>query len=237
MACSAGGEDSVAQTSEAVKAGGAFHSHVTRQNWRHHVGHRHHNDDGHGCRPKSLDLCPTFDSDFIGVDAGASCAHITTPECPDRVDTWDSAIVFDFAIAVTSDCRFGEWSNGLLTDDDVINYLNDLTAFTLQVSGCPSSDTTTPLSFDLIPSALDNHKFTTADLDALVDIYSASVAQALSDNGSPALTARQAKELDAKLTQLARRVDNVNRSRKYTFSTCEPTVVGSNPKDSDDACR
>src|SRR5689334_2334350 len=97
MACSAGGQDSVAQTSEAVKTGNVFHSHVDRGNWRHNVGHRHHDD--HGCRPKSLDLCPTFDSDFIGVDAGASCAHITTPECPDRVDTWDSTIVFDFAIA------------------------------------------------------------------------------------------------------------------------------------------
>jgi hypothetical protein len=156
----------------------------------------------------------------------------------DRLDTWDIAIVFDFAIAVTSDCRFGQWAPPLLSDDDVVNYLNDLLAFTLQLSGCPSEDTTTPLSFDLIPAALDGHKFTTADLEALADVYSAAVAQALSDNGSPPLTARQAKELDAKLAQLARRVPRTVRSRNYTFSTCEPAVVGNSPKDDGgDLCR
>jgi hypothetical protein len=241
MACSAGGDESTGQTSQAVTRAGrnVFHSNVTHESWHRHAGRHHGRDDGRKCHPGPLTLCPLFDSDFLGVDAGGSCAHVTTADCPDRIDTWDSAIVFDFAIAVTSDCRFGQWAPPLLSDDDVVNYLNDLVAFTLQLSGCPLEGTDTPLTFDLIPSALDGHKFTTADLDALADVYSAAVAQALSDNGSPALTTRQAKELDEKLHKLARRVPNQVHSRKYTFSTCEPAVTASTDSkdDSDLDCR
>jgi hypothetical protein len=237
MACSAGSEESVGESSQAVSRAGqsAFHSHVTRQSWHRHVGHNHGGwDDGRRCHPKALSLCPTFDSDFLGVDAGKECAHVTTDACPDRIDTWDSAMVFDFAIAITSDCRFGQWAPPLLSDDDVINYLNDLVAFTLQLSGCPAEGTDTPLTFGLIPAALQGHKFTTADLDALADAYSAAIAQALSDNGSPSLTPVQSRELDEKLHRLAHRVPNQVHSRKFTFSTCDASVAASSVSQDDD---
>jgi hypothetical protein len=178
-------------------------------------------DDRHACHPGPLDLCPLFDEEFIGEDGGAACAHVTTASCPDRVDTWVSSIVFDFAIAVTSDCRFGQWAPPLLSNDDVVNYLNDLTAFTLQFMGCPADTTTTPLTFGLIPSALDGDRFTTADLLALSEAYTQAVSQALSDNGSPPLTAAQLDQIEAKLLRLARHVPKTVPSRHFTFSTCD----------------
>jgi hypothetical protein len=237
LACSASSAESSDQTSQASTAAGrgVFHSNVTRQSWHHHVGENHGGwDDERRCHPGPLALCPLLDTDFIGVDAGPSCANVTTTDCPDRVDTWDDAIVFDFAVALSADCRFGQWAPPLLTDTDVTNYLNDLLAFTLQLFGCPLDGTTTRLTFGLIPSALQGHKFTTADLDALSDTYAAAVEQALSDNGSPALTTEQAKSLDLKLGRLARRVPHTVRSRHFTFSTCAAgSPDGNAPADDD----
>jgi hypothetical protein len=215
------GEATGETTQAATSSVGLLHSHVTKSTWKAEVGQNHGGwDDPNSCHPAPLAICPLFDADFIGVDAGAGCAHVTTPACPDRVDTWDNAIVFDFAIAITSDCRFGQWAPPLLTDTDVANYLNDLLAFTLQFFGCPEQGTTGRLTYGLIPSALQSHAFTTADLDALADAYGAAVAQALSDNGSPPLSAAQTKSLDAKLTRLAHRVPGRVKSNAFTFSTC-----------------
>jgi hypothetical protein len=227
LACSAGTAEPTAATRQAVIAEeGVLHSHVTRGSWQHQVGsNRGAWDDERRCHPAPLALCSLLDTDFgIATDAGG-CATATTPACPDRVNTWDSTIVFDFAIALSSDCRFGQWAPPLLTDTDVANYLNDLLAFTLQFLGCPLDGTTGKLTFGLVPAALQGHKVTTADLDALADAYSAAVAQALSDNGSPPLSTSEAEAMDAKLTRLARRVPHKVHSRKFTFSTCAAGTI------------
>ncbi len=220
--CAVTPEGPVATTSEALSgpSEGVLHSQVTRASWHHGPAKHHGLDDGRQCRPRPFDFCPMLDEEFIGEDGGASCVHVTTDACPDRVDTWDSAIVFDFAIAVTSDCRFGQWAPPLLSNEDVVDYLNDLSAFTLQLMGCPAEGTTGPLTFGLIPAALDADRFTSADLKALVDLYSAAVAQSFSDFGLPPLTARQAQDLEAKLTRLAHHVPHQVLSHKFTFGTC-----------------
>ncbi len=221
-ACSGGASEGTGAANQAATSSGILHSQVTKQSWRPHVGQNHGRwADDRVCHPASLALCPYFDAQFLGVDAGAGCAHVTTPACPDRVATWDNTIVIDFAIALSSDCRFGQWGPPLLSDADTTNYLNDLLAFTLQFFGCPEG-TTAPLTFGLIPSALLSHSFTRADLDALSDTYAAAVAQALSDNGSPPLKPAQAKALDAKLNRLAHMVPDQVKSGAFTFSTCAP---------------
>jgi hypothetical protein len=230
IACSGGtggaGETGAASeatgtASEAISSVGILHSHVTRSSMhRNPTLHCGGFDTGHGCHPRPFDLCPLFDNEFLGEDGGPSCAHVTTPSCPDRVDTWDDLFVIDFAIAVTGDCRFGQWGPPLLSDTDVANYLNDLLGFTLQFMGCPDEGTTTPLTYGLIPSALAGDRFTTADLNALNDAFIAAVQQGLSDSGLPALTDKQVREMHLTLDKLASRVPNVKHSRKFTFSTC-----------------
>jgi hypothetical protein len=157
------------------------------------------------------------------------------------VDTWDNSIVFDFAVALTGDCRFGQWAPPLLSDTDVVNYLNDLLAFTLQFFDCPLEGTTGKLTFGLIPSALQSRTFTTADLDALVDTYVAAVTQALSDQGAPALSADQTRAINTKLMRLAHHVPGTVRSNNFTFSTCAPGTStpdpDSTPDDDDNDCR
>ncbi len=175
-----------------------------------------------GIFPAARSFCTLFDSDFLGVDAGPACARSTGPTCPDRVDTWDNTIVLDFAIALTSDCRFGHLADGsLLSSADISAYLNDLLSFTLDFFGCPVPGTQTgPLTFGLIPAPLQSDVFTTADLNAFSATYAAAIAQALSDNGSPALTPLQSLAVDAKLLLLEHTVKKVVLSTKFTFSTC-----------------
>jgi hypothetical protein len=219
----AGGDGTAGETtgtaSEAINSLGILHSHVTHGSM-HRKPSLHGFDRGHGCHPRPFDLCPLFDDEFLGDDGGPACASVTTPNCPDRVDTWDDLFVIDFAIAITGDCRFGQWGPPLLTDTDVANYLNDLLGFTLQFMGCPVEGTTTPLTYGLIPSALAGDRFTTADLNALSNAYVAAVQQGLSDSGLPALSDQQIRDMHLKLDRLASRVPNVKHSRKFTFSTC-----------------
>lgn len=242
VACSgAGGEGTAGTTTEDLSRSGpgVFHSGITRQAFHGAcgIGNRHEFDDGFGCLPLPLDMCPYLDSQFIGVDGGAACTHETTDNCPDRVDSWDDAIVFAFASASSSDCRFGQWGPPLFTSADVATFLNDLLAFTLQFFGCPEEPGTTgPLTFGLIPEVLAGHRFTTADLDALSDTYVSGVETALSENGSPPLTFQQEFLIRARLHRLARRVPNVVPSSKFTFSTCaadagEPAADPFGPED------
>jgi hypothetical protein len=172
----------------------------------------------------SHSICTQFDDDFLGVASGAACAHSSGPTCPDRVDTWDNTIVFDFAIALTSDCRFGHFSDGtVLSSSDVADYLNALLPYTLTFLGCPIPGSGVgPLAFGLIPPSLQSSTFTTADLNAMSALYSAAIAQALSDNGSPPLTRLQTLAIDAKLLVEELTVKNVVRSSKFTYSTCTP---------------
>jgi hypothetical protein len=175
--------------------------------------------------PASHSICNSFDDDVFGSDSGAVCAHATGPTCPDRVDTWDNLIVFDFVSAVTADCRFGQWSNGtLLTSSDVANYLNALLAYTLTFLGCPIPDSgVNPLSYGLIPAPLASDTFTTADLNALSgDYVTGGISQMLIDIGAPALTPAQTLAIKAKLALLQLTVKKVVPSTKFTFSTCAP---------------
>jgi hypothetical protein len=62
--------------------------------------------------------------------------------------------------------------------------------------------------------------WTTADLNLLSAFYSAGVAQALSDNGSPPLTAAQTADVNAQLAALVAAFPNEVTSSSFTFSTC-----------------
>jgi Carboxypeptidase regulatory-like domain len=174
---------------------------------------------GH-CPPAPLTFCPLLNTEFTGLSGGPACATVTTTNCPDAVGTWGTNIAIDFAIAISSDCRFGQWAN-LLTSDDVILYLDDLTSFTLYFFGCPFVGTNAgPLSFALIPRKLQSRVFTTADLNGLSATYAAAVAQALSDNGSPPLTGAQSASVNATLAYLQTTVPGTITSPNFTFSTC-----------------
>jgi hypothetical protein len=175
---------------------------------------------GTSCPPAPLALCPELDTDFIGVNGGAACATVTTPSCPDAVGTWDNTIVLDFAIALTSDCRFGRLAT-LLSADDVTNYLNSLLGFGLQFFGCPFIGTLTgPLTDGLIPAPLQSHAFSTADLSAMDAIFAAAVAQAFSDSGLPPLSASETNAINAQLAFLASKVPGTVNSPNLTLSTC-----------------
>jgi hypothetical protein len=175
---------------------------------------------GH-CPIAPLALCPLLDEAFLGESQGAACDLVSSPDCAEnRVGTWADAITLDYAIAVSGDCRFGQWAS-LLDGNDVATWLNDLLAFNLYFFGCPATGTVTgPLSFSLIPPALASRTFTTADLAALSATFSAAVAQALSDNGSPPLTAAQTSAVNAQLAALAAAVPGTVSSSTFTFSTC-----------------
>lgn len=246
--CSGGTGSPVGTTSGAASASddGLFHTGITRANWHPGVGNgsRPEFDNGVGCRPEPLDLCPLFDEEFIGVDGGASCAHVTTSSCPDRVDTWGTSFVIAFAESVSTDCRFAQWGAALADVNDggsanLAQYLNDLLAFTLKFFGCPVEPTPTPrdpFSYGLIPFVLEGDRFTTADLDALSDEYLAGVQQALAASGAAPLTDEQVFLVQAKLRRLARRVPKTVVSRDFNFSSCAPdaAVPSPNPASVDD---
>jgi hypothetical protein len=176
---------------------------------------------GNTCPPAPLTFCPALDAAFLGENGGAACTAITTPACPDRLDTWDFEIVIDYAVAVTSDCRFGNL--GLTTSDQVASYLNDLLAFTLELFGCPAQGLQSgPLTDRLIPSVLASHTFTTADLQGLSDVYVAAFSQAFADFGLPAPTAAQVSALRAQLTYLQSKVPNKTTGTTFSLSTCSP---------------
>jgi hypothetical protein len=232
---SSGAGESTGSANEAEKGDGILHTGLTKEDWKHqhHVGHHHGDwDDARICHPAPLNLCNFFDDEFLGEDGGAACANVTTDSCPDRVDTWDELFVIEFATAL--DCRFGKWAPPTLTASDVADYLNDLLAFTLQFFGCPIEGTTTKLTFGLIPAPLAGDKFTTADLDALSDMYVAAVQQGLSDSGLPALTDAQLRDMNLKLNRLAHRVPRVRHSNKLTFSNCPAGTPDPDVPDMDD---
>jgi hypothetical protein len=174
---------------------------------------------GH-CPPAPLTMCSLLNTEFTGQSGGSSCATSTTTSCPDAVGTWGSSMVIDFLTSIGSDCRFGSEFNGF-TITDLLQYINDLTNFTLYFFGCPFVGTNAgPLSFALIPQKLQSHAFTTADLNALSALYVSAIAQALSDNGSPALTSAQSTAINATLAYLQTNVSGTVNSSSFSFSTC-----------------
>jgi hypothetical protein len=180
---------------------------------------------GANCPPAPLDLCPTFDALF-GLSEPASCAVSSSPSCAlDRVLSWDGIIQNDWFDVNEADCRFGQWNNppivnlfepiGLTVDEVAIN------AFGLQLFGCGlAGNIVGPLSFPFKLTDLASLEFTTGDLAALSQEYVEAISQALSDNGSPPLTAVQISEFNAQLASAASRVPGITKSSTLNFSTC-----------------
>jgi hypothetical protein len=187
---------------------------------------------GEHCPPPPLSLCPAYDALF-GFSDPASCNAVTTlqPNCAfDRLSAgpqgWGQTIPNDFGNINFVDCRFGQWNNEPIVDEFTVTVLNQwfeaLDLFTLQLLGCPLVGTVDgPLSFPLIPP-IPSLTFTTADLQALSEEYVQGISQALSDNGSPALTAAQTSAFNAQLAYAASHVPGVKRSSTLTYSTCTP---------------
>ena len=189
------------------------------------AGNKTQNFQGASCPPAPLALCPAFDSDF-GFTEPTSCTNVSTPSCAgDRVFTWAGTIANDYLNVNFADCRFGQWNNPPIvndfTDVAIIQWDTALNTFALQLFGCAlQGNLTGPLPFPLIPPVLASLPFTTADLAALSSEYVTSIAQALSDNGSPPLTAAQTSAINAQLASAASRVHGVTNSTKLTYSTC-----------------
>ena len=175
------------------------------------------------CPIAPLALCPTLDAGF-GLSEPGSCDLVSSPDCAfDRASVWASAITFDFANLISTDCRFGQWfsGSGALTETDVVAYVNDLISFALYFFGCPATGTEAgPLTFQLIPSAFAGRTFTTADVAALSTAYENAIAQALSDAGAPALTPAQTTSINNQLSFLAGRVPHLVTSSTFSASTC-----------------
>jgi hypothetical protein len=173
-----------------------------------------------GCPPAPLALCPTFDTDF-GESESPACATITTNDCSDRIFNWVETVVFDFAIATSADCRFGQWVPPLFPVDASTDYLNELVTFTLQFFGCAFQGTlTAPIMDGLVPAFFAGHTFTTADLNALTSLYVGAIAQSLSDASLPPLSGAQRSAIDAQLAYAQTKVAHVVPSSSYTFTTC-----------------
>jgi hypothetical protein len=187
---------------------------------------------GEGCPPPPLALCPAYDTLF-GFSDPATCNAVTTlqPNCSfDRLSSgpqgWGQTIPNDYGNINFVDCRFGQWNNepdlDLFTVTVLDQWFEALDLFTLRLFGCPLVGTVDgPLPFALIPP-LPSLKYTTADLQALSEEYIAGINQALSDNGSPALTAEQTAAFSAQLAYAASQVPGVKRSSTLTYSTCTP---------------
>lgn len=191
------------------------------------AGNKTQNFVGATCPPPPLTLCPLLDTDF-GLSEPSSCNNVSTPTCAnDRGFTWDFSIPNDFLLIVAnSDCRFGQWSlppiENNFTDATLTQWQTALSTFTLQLFGCAlQANLVGPLPFSLIPPVLASLPFTTADLAALQADYIAGIEQALSDNGSPALTAAELAAINAQIASAASRVPNVTNSSTLNFSTCQ----------------
>jgi hypothetical protein len=180
---------------------------------------------GTGCPPAPLKLCPTFDTLF-GLSEPSSCATSTTESCAgDRVFSWDGLFANDWFTVNGSDCRFGQWEVppivnlfefvGLEQDSSALNL------FGLQLLGCAlAGNLVGPLGFPFILTDLKSLSFTTADLAALSNEYVEAISLALSQNGSPPLTAAEITALNAQLASAASRVPGIKASSSLSFSTC-----------------
>jgi hypothetical protein len=93
--------------------------------------------------------------------------------------------------------------------------------FGLQLFGCAlAGNLVGPLPFPFVLTDLKSLTFTTADLTALSDEYVEAISQALSDNGSPPLTAAQITAFNVQIASAASRVPGIKSSATLNFSTC-----------------
>lgn len=180
------------------------------------------------CPPAPLDLCPTLDADFDLASLGDVCvADITTNSCIDRLDVWDSSILFSFLELTSADCRFGQWT-GLFTPTTINEFITEVEFFVVYLAGCPYVGTQVgPLEDGLVPQPLvaQGLKFTTADVQALSEDFLTATEQTLSGNGTP-LTSAQISALQAQLAYVQANVPNVVASSTLNFSTCAADAGG-----------
>lgn len=178
-----------------------------------------------GCPPAPLTLCPTFDTLFQLTEP-STCATSSSVACAgDRFATWDGIIENDWFNINAADCRFGAWNVppivGMFTVTGFFQQDLAFRLFMLQLFGCAEAGNLDgPLGFPLIPPDLAKLQFTTADLTALQQELVAAIVQALSDNGSPPLTAAQLTAINAQLASATKRVTGVTSSSTLNFSTC-----------------
>lgn len=178
-----------------------------------------------GCPPPPLALCPTFDALF-GIAEPSTCATTSSVACAgDRFATWDGTIENDWFNINAADCRFGQWNVPPIVDMFMATgfFQQDLAfrLFMLQLFGCAEAGNLDgPLGFPLIPPDIAKLPFTTGDLAALQQELVAAISQALSDNGSPPLTAAQLTAINAQLSSATKRVTGVTSSSTLNFSTC-----------------
>ncbi len=172
-----------------------------------------------------LDLCPTFDALF-GLTEPASCSFSSSLPCAfDREESWVGFIEGDWFGVNVDDCRFGQWNSppivNLFTALGLTQDSYAILMFGFQLFGCPAAGNAAgPLPFPFVLTDLQSLSFTTADLAALSDDYVQAIREALSDNGSPPLTACQIAAFRAQLASAASRVPGITASSTLSFSTC-----------------
>ncbi len=125
-------------------------------------------------------------------------------------------VAVDFDLAVATDCRISgiPFLYVLPESNERVAFLNRLTAFNYALWGCANS--VPPERFALIYEeglADDPRPITSADIDALIEVYLAVTTPRLS------LSRREIESLDATLHALSTRVTSVE-SNEYSRMDC-----------------
>jgi hypothetical protein len=183
--------------------------------------------------PPQLEMCQTLDVLWgINTDAGADaggCDTMTSDACPDRVDAWVGDIEDAFGEGpATTDCRTFEMflttdEGGVLSSDQQDDWENGtLPLFILDFFGCPvpGADAGALASYGVIPAALVDHVFTSADLSLVSLYFSQAVQAAVANLGAGSLTGDQIAAIDARLAYLQTTVSYVNSPRYSLADTC-----------------
>jgi hypothetical protein len=166
-------------------------------------------------------MCLQLDDMFgIATDAGG-CANQTGDNCPDRADGgWGAAFQQDyfFSTNVQTDCHI---SNMFMDPNvDGANYFINFTAWAVAFFGCPDPNSAYPTRiFGLVPPGLENHVFTTADLQLLSSYWEQAIALTLSDSGLPPFTTDQNAAIHTELQRLSAMLQPES-SNRYTFDAC-----------------
>jgi hypothetical protein len=176
---------------------------------------------------KTLDVLWGIQSD-AGADAGG-CDTMSSQSCPDRLDAWVADIEDAFGGGpATTDCRvfqiFADTDEGgVLSADQQNDWIdNTLPAFVFNFFGCPEAgvDAGALASYGVIPAALVDHVFTSADLSLVSLYFSQAVQAAVANLGAGSLTGDQIAAIDARLAYLQTTVSYVNSSQYSISDTC-----------------
>jgi hypothetical protein len=183
--------------------------------------------------PPQLEMCATLDvlwgiQSDAGADAGG-CDTMTSEACPDRVTSWVGDIEDAFGEGpATTDCRTFEMflttdEGGVLSSDQQDDWENGtLPLFILDFFGCPvpGADAGALASYGVIPAALVDHVFTSADLSLVSLYFSQAVQAAVANLGAGSLTGAQIAAIDARLAYLQTTVSPVDSPRYSLADTC-----------------